>query len=156
MSESSARPRAVVDTNLFVSGAISPFELPRQLLCAWTAQRFELLLSARQHAELSDVFARPRLAASFQLPPEQLASLFVALNASARVPLRPMNPLPVRDVKDEHVLAAAFGGDADYLITGDNDLLVLAGDPPLGKLKIVTAAEFLAILDRLAADETIG
>jgi predicted nucleic acid-binding protein len=55
-------------------------------------------------------------------------------------------PLPVRDVKDEPILAAAFGGQADYIVTGDKDLLVLDGDPRLGKLRIVTARAFLDVL----------
>ncbi|HSH81667.1 MAG TPA: putative toxin-antitoxin system toxin component, PIN family, partial [Herpetosiphonaceae bacterium] len=59
-------------------------------------------------------------------------------------------PVAVRDVKDAHVLAAALDGSADYLITGDDDLLVLADDPRLGTLQIVTIRVFL---DRLGDSE---
>jgi predicted nucleic acid-binding protein len=59
-------------------------------------------------------------------------------------------PIDVRDEKDERVLEAALGGRADYLVTGDNDLLVLAGDPRLGALRIVTARAFLELLARPA------
>lgn len=55
-------------------------------------------------------------------------------------------PLNVRDPKDVQVLATAFGGGADYLVTGDNDLLSLAGDSRLGPLRIVTVVEFLRVL----------
>lgn len=44
------------------------------------------------------------------------------------------------------ILAAALGGGADYVVTGDADLLVLNGDPRLGNLRIVTAGDFLALL----------
>jgi predicted nucleic acid-binding protein len=56
---------------------------------------------------------------------------------------------------DERILGAALAGNADFLVTGDEDLLVLAGDPRLGSLRIVTVAAFLAILGGLAptADE---
>jgi predicted nucleic acid-binding protein len=43
------------------------------------------------------------------------------------------------------VLAAALG-NADYLVTGDDDLLVLADDPRLGQLRILTVTAFLNIL----------
>jgi predicted nucleic acid-binding protein len=64
------------------------------------------------------------------------------------VPVTPRRRLPVhiRDPKDERVLAAALGGRADYLVTGDDDLLVLNGDPRIRTLKIVTVREFLDLL----------
>lgn len=71
----------------------------------------------------------------------------MSLDAAERVDLLPVLPVSVRDPKDEHILAAALGGEADYLVTGDQDLLVLAGDPRLGSLQIVTVAAFMDILD---------
>ncbi len=56
-------------------------------------------------------------------------------------------PVPVRDPKDEHILASGLGGNADYLITGDEDLLVLRYDKRLGTLRIVTVTEFLPLLN---------
>jgi len=58
----------------------------------------------------------------------------------------------IRDPKDIHLLAA-LGGDADYLITGDADLLVLAGDPTLGPLRIITARAFLDDLARRGRED---
>ena len=57
-------------------------------------------------------------------------------------------PVAVRDPKDTHLLAAALGGNAAFLVTGDADLLVLNGDPALGPLRIVTARAFLDDLAR--------
>jgi hypothetical protein len=41
----------------------------------------------------------------------------------------PQESLPIhsRDEKDDALLACAFGGNCDYLVTGDEDLLVLNG-----------------------------
>lgn len=47
-----------------------------------------------------------------------------------------------RDPKDNKFLALALDGQADYLITGDRDLLVLH---PFQKTKIVTPADFLLL-----------
>ena len=63
------------------------------------------------------------------------------------MPLGGTLPVQVRDPKDEHVLAAALSGKADYLVTGDEDLLHLDGDPKLGNLQIITAREFVNLLD---------
>lgn len=147
MSASSGRkPRVVVDTNLFVSGMILKRGHPFALLEAWRANRFQLLLSARQLTELTDVFSRPRLVQAYGLTQAELSELFTDLHAALQVTPAATLPVTVRDPKDEPILAAALGGQADYLVTGDADLLVLAGDPKLGPLTILTVAEFLAIL----------
>jgi uncharacterized protein len=152
MSGSSVRPRSVVDTNLFVSGAISPRGAPRRLLEALYDQRFHLLLSKEQYGELSEVFRRPRLRKLFRYSRDELAALFALVAAAPPVTPVIAIPVQVRDPKDIKILAAALGGDADYLVTGDGDLLEHRDDPRLGKLQIVTAAEFLNILDALAAE----
>lgn len=152
MSGSSARPRSVVDTNLFVRGAISPRGAPRRLLEALYDQRFHLLVSEEQFGELSDGFRRPRLLKLFRYRRGELATLFALISTSPPVKPATAIPVQVRDPKDVKILAAALGGDADYLVTGDGDLLEHQGDPRLGKLQIVTAAEFLASLDTMATD----
>ena len=77
--------------------------------------------------------------------PEELVELFDGFAKATRVVLTPTLPIPVRDPKDEKILAAAIGGRAAFLVTGDKDLLVLRGHPDLGVLRIVTAVEFLAV-----------
>jgi predicted nucleic acid-binding protein len=55
-------------------------------------------------------------------------------------------PIGVRESNDDMVVAAALGGDADFLITGDKELLALRGDSGLGAPAIVTAREFVEVL----------
>ena len=55
-------------------------------------------------------------------------------------------------LKAETVLATALAGIADYLVTGDQDLLVLDGDPAIGALRIVTVREFLAAVKSPTTD----
>jgi putative PIN family toxin of toxin-antitoxin system len=146
MSERGA-PRAIVDTNLFVSGLISPLGPPGRLLDVWHAGWFNLYLSDLQLAELTEVVSRPKIVRDDRITPQALANLLAGLSLATRVVASPSIPIPLRDPKDEHILAAALGGNADYLVTSDFDLLVHQGDPHLGTLKIVTAAQFLAILE---------
>ncbi len=153
MSESSARLKIVVDTNLFVSGTIVKRGNPLALLNAWQGHAFTLLLSERQHTELVDVFGRDDIARKYQLTPEELTDLFYRPDAAPRVEPRSTIPVHLRDPKDVHILAAALGGNADYLVTGDNDLHDVAGDSRLGPLKIITVVEFLAILENRERSE---
>lgn len=52
-------------------------------------------------------------------------------------------PLPIRDQDDAWVLASAVAGDAELLVTGDKDLLVVADDAPL---RILTPREAWELL----------
>ena len=149
MSENSAKLRATVDTNLFVSGTILKQANAFALLEAWRAAAFVVILDHRQYAELGDVFSRPRVVQRYRLTPREITQLFEEPAAAQRVEPSATIPDPLRDPKDAKILAAAIGGDADYLVTGDHDLLEHQGDPRLGQLQIVTVVEFLAILDEL-------
>ncbi len=50
----------------------------------------------------------------------------------------------MRDLKDDYLLAYALVGEADYLVTGDKDLLELQG--PITGLEILTSAQFIDVL----------
>lgn len=147
MRRSSGRsPRVVVDTNLFVSGAISPTGTPRVLIQHWLDNHFILVLSDDQAREIAEVFGRTWLRERYNLPTPDLEAFLLTIDALPRVAPNADVPLTVRDQKDTMILATAFGGAADYIVSGDQDLLVLADDARLGDLRIVSAADFLAIL----------
>ncbi|HET9234819.1 MAG TPA: putative toxin-antitoxin system toxin component, PIN family, partial [Candidatus Eisenbacteria bacterium] len=143
MSERAAL-RIVVDTNVYISGVISPHGSPNRLLRALRERRLELLLSQYQYAELVDVLTRPKFAQNERITLQELTDLLARLDLATRVNPTPTVPVPLRDPKDEPILAAALGGAADYLVTGDNDLLIHQSDPRLGNLRIVTVLQFLA------------
>jgi len=112
-----------------------------------------VLYSAALISELTGVLGRPAFHSRYNITDDVGVQLLNRLQTHGdlgteyeRVP-----PVLVRDQQDEHILAAAVAGHADYLVTGDRDLLVLDGDPALGSLRIVTPAAFLSILDRPSA-----
>ena len=151
MSRSRRGPRTVVDTNRFVSAMLFQRGNPFALWRAWDARAFELLISEPHYAELVNVFSRPRLIHRYRITAETLTEFFAGLAAATRVQPSPSVPVHVRDPKDVKILAAALGDEADYLVTGDADLLEHRHDSRLGSLRIVTVAEFLAILDQSAS-----
>jgi uncharacterized protein len=146
MTLPSETPRAVVDTNLIVSGVILPCGNPHTLLVAWREGDFQLIFSTRQYVELVDVLSRPKLVERYGLEADDLAALFDGLSATPRIDSIAPLPVAVRDPKDEFLLATALGARATHLVTGDDDLLVLRDDQRIRPLRIVTAVEFLAVL----------
>ena len=145
-------PRAVVDTNLFVSAYISRGGLAVALLAVWRQGFFLLLMSEEQRAEIDDVLHRPVITVRYRLREQEVTDLFLLIDTlGRRVPLRRRLPVHVRDPKDDMILASALGGNADYLVTSDADLLVLAGHAALPRLRIVSAADFLDLLQPSSA-----
>jgi putative PIN family toxin of toxin-antitoxin system len=138
------KPRAILDTNLFVSAFISPTGTPNQLITLWEQRNIILLTSAALIDEVDRVLHRASIKEKYQLSEERIERLLTRLHLTAEwvMPLASL-PLHSRDPKDDHLLACALGGGADFLITGDNDLLVLDTDPALEQLQIVTAQAFL-------------
>ena len=148
MTSADTTPAAVLDTNLTVSGAITPHGIPNRILRAYQRHAFTLLSSPELVAEIRDVLTRPKITERYRADTALVDALLAGLNAGLVRPLA-LDALPVhcRDPKDDHVLACALGGQADYLVTGDADLLVLDGHPALGSLRIITPRAFLAIVE---------
>ena len=141
-------PAAVLDTNELVSGTISRHGLPNRVLRAWQRDAFALVTSPDLVAEVADVLARPRIQQRYGLDRAEIDQLLAALSTAQVQPLS-LDALPVhcRDAKDDPVLACALGGGADFIVTGDEDLLALDGHPALGRLRIVTPRTFLDLLE---------
>lgn len=143
-----SKARAVIDTNLIISAALLPDSQPDRLFKAWLNGIFDLLLCKEQLEEIKATAKKGKLA-GYSLFSDRIEELIQNLEFAAEIakPL-PETDLPVhsRDPKDNFLLAASLGGKADFLVTGDEDLLVLDGKPGLGKLKIVSAKQFLSII----------
>lgn len=138
----------MVDTNLVFSGLIIPKGNPYRLRQALRRGRFTLLLSEPVWQEYQRVLRESRALRRYPVRQQDVEELLLLLRAGALmvVPAATV-PVVVRDPHDEKVLAAALGGGADYLVTGDDDLLVLDGRPELADVRIVRVTEFLEVID---------
>ena len=136
--------RAVLDTNIFVSGLISASGPPRQIVDSWLARTFTLVTSPYLIEELRHVLAYPRIASRLRLSEYELTLLFDTLIALAEVKLD-VNPLPgvTRDPKDDAVIACAFASQADYVVSGDQDILILG---EYEGTRMIAPVDFLGIL----------
>jgi len=134
--------RVVLDTTVLLSGIAYPASVPGKILAAWRHGSVEVLLSDYILSELRRVL--PRLAYRHGLSASEIDDLVDALSIQAEVIEPATSSTPdLRDPKDQDVLgtllAALQTSAADYLITGDKDLLVLADRHP-----IITPADFWA------------
>lgn len=129
-------PRAVLDTNVIVSG-IGWRGAPAAILDAVSDGRLVLVTSAPLLAELRRVLEYPRLAKVIQ-GGAQLADL-VAASGVVVAPNRVLTV--VSDDDDNRVLEAAIEGAADYIVSGDTDLLDLGS---FQGIPIIAPGEFAA------------
>lgn len=131
--------RVVLDTNVLLSGIAYPASIPGRIVAAWRHGSVEALLSSYILDELRRVL--PRLAHRHGLTAAEIEDLVDILSIQAEVidPTEPAAP-DLRDPADRPVLGTLLAAHADYLITGDKDLLALADRHP-----IVTPADFWAI-----------
>jgi putative PIN family toxin of toxin-antitoxin system len=122
---------------------------PFQIVELFRVGRIRLYMADGQLAELNDVLARPFLSKKLNVPRERITDLLELVEATVELvdPLESL-PIPVRDPNDEVILGAAIASNADFIVTGDNDLLVMAGDPQLGRLQIVNPRQFLSIIEQ--------
>jgi putative PIN family toxin of toxin-antitoxin system len=118
--------RAVVDTDVIISGLAFPRGYPYQLLQQRKSRKFQIVTSPFQLGELERVLSRPKVA---RYVPDELADDFLAevMNSAEIVVFGSIAPL-VLDPNDDAILATALEARADILVSGDKDLLVLATD----------------------------
>jgi len=140
--------RVLLDTNILVSYLLTPgrdspvVEVVRMGVLG----EFELLFPEELLDELARKVHEKEYLAE-RITAEEVEELAAILSeVSEAVPkITETIPAVTRDPKDDYLLANALVGKADYLVTGDHDLLVLG---QVGGLQIVTAHEFLGILKR--------
>ncbi len=142
--------RTVVDTNVWVSAALNPDGYPARLLEAFRQRRFLTVVSRPLMDELITVLQRPRLAQRFRIPPSavlELAelvserSLWVEITGDLRL---------CRDARDDMVLETALKGQAQYLVSRDDDLkrdIELIEHLQSRGVQIVSVQQFLNLLE---------
>ena len=136
--------RAVLDTNQYVSMAIKAGGTADRLLAAWRDERFVLLLSPPILEEIIRVLRSPRLRRLIRLTALEINGLIESLLLDAELtPGRLAVQVITRDPSDNMFLACAVEGRADYIVSGDRDLLTLES---YQDIPIVTATEFLRVL----------
>ena len=135
--------RAVVDTNILIRALIKPQGAVGPVLTRLRNGDYTLLYAEPLLDELMAKLALPRIRDKYHLTDDDVETV-LALILLRGEPVMPQRRITAcRDPKDNIVLEVAVAGEADYIVTGDNDLLVLH---PFEGIPIVGPAEFLKAL----------
>jgi len=135
--------RAVVDTNVLVSGLIRPRGPIGLVIRGLRDRRFVSIVSRPILEAIVDVLTRPRLREKYGLNNEAVETFLRFLVLRSELVLPTVEIERCRDPRDDMFLEAAVAGNADWLVTGDGDLLELGSHD---RIRIVSPASFVAEL----------
>ena len=116
------KTKIVLDSNLWISYFLGK-HVRNYLNQILADSRFDLLISQRSIDELSIVLARPKF--ENYITKEQSETLLALIRRRSIFIDVTSQIILSRDSKDDYLLSLSHDGQADYLITGDVDLLVL-------------------------------
>lgn len=136
--------KVVFDTVVFGRSLINPHSRWGQAVFS-SSNRYRLFLSQPVLAEILEVLQRPELTRKFRSLKAMDMSKTIEILGQAEVVEVGKIPSASRDVKDNKFLATAASAAADYLVTEDDDLLVIK---EYQGVKIVDTATFLRVLER--------
>lgn len=129
--------RFVFDTNIIVSALLFESSKPAQAF-RYALQQGEMLLSLDVLEELNEVLGREKF--DRYITREEREEFLETLVQRSRWIEKITNVQVCRDPDDNKILALATSGGAQFIITGDQDLLILN---PFQDIQILTAEEFL-------------
>ena len=132
--------RVFLDTNIIVSAFTTRglcADLFREILAVHT-----LVISEQILAETQEVLTR-----RFKVPEETVVEIIALLEKQERASLPASMPeIVIRDPDDLAVVAAAIESKAEYLVSGDKDIISLV---PLNKIRVVTPREFWEVISKI-------
>lgn len=133
--------RVILDTNILLSALLTPLGAPAKLLDAWERKTITLVACDALIEEFREVAGRPFFRARLRTSvAELLAAGLRDFSSYCRdLPSGPAAP----DPKDSYLLALAEASHAEFLVTGDKELLGLRQHK---STRIVTPAAMIDIL----------
>jgi putative PIN family toxin of toxin-antitoxin system len=103
-----------------------PQSVPGTIMRAWREARFELVVSLEQLTEIARVLAYPKIRKVLHWDDETIGRFLKQLYLRAEmVELTEQIDEKPRDLDDAPILVSMISAGADYLVTGDGDLLAL-------------------------------
>jgi putative PIN family toxin of toxin-antitoxin system len=113
--------RAVFDTNVLIAAFLTE-GLCSGLLIRARKQAFNLVLCDDIIREFEGILIK-----KFKLTSTDISEISAIVSEAASEILHKLNPIPniCRDPNDDMMIACAIDATADYIVTGDEDLLIL-------------------------------
>ena len=127
--------KVIIDTNLWISFLITKSH--SQIDNLLINKKIRIVFSEELLTEFFDVIQRPKLNKYFS--PNDIKELLDVFDFYGDLVEVKSRIEQCRDPKDNFLLSLAVDSKADYLLTGDNDLLKIG---QIGKTRIQTITEF--------------
>lgn len=138
-------PKVVLDSNVHVSLFIAPGKTLKVLLTLWEQQTIRVVLCPYISHEIGTTLHRPKIHKAFHLNERLITEYLQTLKDRTLAKPNPRHSTIItRDPKDDLILTFSIQ-QADYLVTGDNDLLAEATNPRVKPLRIMTPQAFVAL-----------
>jgi len=129
--------KIVLDTNIWISQLFGG-SVKSNFYKIISSDKIEIFTSSELRNEIFDVVKRPKI--KNILKSNKAKDLEILLNKRTKIVEPTIITDACRDPKDNFLLSLCHGTDADCLITGDSDLLVLKS---FGKTKIISLSDFM-------------
>lgn len=128
--------KVVLDTNVVVSGLLSPFGTTAEVVRMVSSGELTLCVDARLLSEYGEVLRRPK----FQFAEDRIAALLEQIEHGGVMVAPGPLPRPLPDRDDEAFLETAVAGGAECLVTGNLDHFPAA---LRHGVRVLSPAEFL-------------
>lgn len=132
----SQKPRVIFDTNVVISGILFG-GTPKQILDLWKQEKVAFCISPQLKIEILS-----KMANKFHFSESRLVKLDHQLEKRTEKFLPKRKTERSRDPNDNFLLDLAMESQADFLITGDKDLLILK---KVGTTHIIRPVDFVTL-----------
>ncbi len=130
--------KIVLDTNVIVSGLLSPYNAPGEIVRMVSSGILKLCYDARILSEYQSVLLSPK----FKFDSEHIDALIDQIKSCGYIVASKPLPKKLPDADDEPFLEVALAEKASYLITGN---LIHYPVESRQEIKVVSPAEFIDI-----------
>lgn len=141
--------RAALDANVLASGLAHAAGAPGQVVSAWWKGEFQLVTSEAIIEEVTRTLTKPYFVRMVSRSRHEAAMRGLRRQASRVTPAADIEGIATHP-EDDLVLATAVAGQADFLVTGDNQLLKLG---MYHGVRIVDVHDFIGRLQGKGPDE---
>jgi len=141
--------KAVIDTNVWVSSLLNPFGFPARLRKSFENGDFHAVISDHILEEIADVLNRPRIKEKYRINDTDIKELLVLIEERSQYVLLSGDITICRDIDDNLIIETAIKGQAEFLVTRDDDI---KSDAHVSsflsqfKISVISVTKFLARL----------
>ena len=141
----------VIDTNIWLSSLLNPFGFPARVRKSFEEGVFNLVISELMLEELADVLNRPRIKSKYGISENDIKELLILIEERSEPVLLSGDINICRDKDDNAVIETAITGQADFLVTRDDDIKFDKAVSSFLKkhgVSVISIAKFLAHISK--------